>query len=266
VTCHPRRRPPGCPPGHDLPPAVQPGAAGRPRRQPDRCRRQAGRHHRRWRHRGRLLGTAHRQGAARSTSSRSCPVRPTSGPTPPRGRSGRCMFPDHLRPRGRRRAGSTRSLPGFIGDDARATWSAACAATKSSRAGRRPADLRRSWREPTSSYPASWSSEPPWVKPGCSRQLGVALDGRGNVARDKRGGRPTHDDVFALRRHVPVPGGVTSWAIAAGRSPTAAVDTHLMGATLLPARSSLTTGPDLMVPGPDGDPGTRAADRVSGRH
>jgi glutamate synthase (NADPH/NADH) small chain len=74
-------------------------------------------------------------------------------------------------------------------------------------------------------------------KPGLLDQLGVELDGRGNVARDKRWATNV-DDVFVCG-DMGRGQSLIVWAIAEGRSAAAAVDTHLMGATLLPAPLSI---------------------------
>jgi len=70
-------------------------------------------------------------------------------------------------------------------------------------------------------------------KPGLLEQLGVDLDARGNVARDKRWATNV-DDVFVCG-DMGRGQSLIVWAIAEGRSAAAAVDTHLMGETLLPA-------------------------------
>ena len=74
-------------------------------------------------------------------------------------------------------------------------------------------------------------------KPGLLEQLGVELDGRGNVARDKRWATNV-DDVFVCG-DMGRGQSLIVWAIAEGRSAAAAVDTHLMGETLLPAPLSI---------------------------
>jgi glutamate synthase (NADPH/NADH) small chain len=74
-------------------------------------------------------------------------------------------------------------------------------------------------------------------KPGLLEQLGVDLDARGNVARDKRWATNV-DDVFVCG-DMGRGQSLIVWAIAEGRSAAAAVDTHLMGATLLPAPLSI---------------------------
>jgi glutamate synthase (NADPH/NADH) small chain len=74
-------------------------------------------------------------------------------------------------------------------------------------------------------------------KPGLLEQLGVDLDARGNVARDKRWATNV-DDVFVCG-DMGRGQSLIVWAIAEGRSAAAAVDTHLMGDTLLPAPLSI---------------------------
>jgi len=74
-------------------------------------------------------------------------------------------------------------------------------------------------------------------KPGLLEQLGVGLDGRGNVARNKRWATNV-DDVFVCG-DMGRGQSLIVWAIAEGRSAAAAVDTHLMGETLLPAPLSI---------------------------
>ena len=74
-------------------------------------------------------------------------------------------------------------------------------------------------------------------KPGLLTQLGVELDGRGNVARDDRWATNV-DDVFVCG-DMGRGQSLIVWAIAEGRSAAAAVDRHLMGETLLPAPLSL---------------------------
>ena len=82
-------------------------------------------------------------------------------------------------------------------------------------------------------------------RPGLLEQLGVELDGRGNVARDDRWATNV-DDVFVCG-DMGRGQSLIVWAIAEGRSAAAAVDRHLMGETLLPAPlSALSSGrPEL---------------------
>ena len=64
-------------------------------------------------------------------------------------------------------------------------------------------------------------------------ELGVALDGRGNVAADQKAYKASADKVFAcgdMRRGQ----SLVVWAIREGRQAAHAVDKHLMGETLLP--------------------------------
>ena len=70
-------------------------------------------------------------------------------------------------------------------------------------------------------------------KPGLLTQLGVELNGRGNVARDQRWATNV-DNVFVCG-DMGRGQSLIVWAIAEGRSAAAAVDRHLMGETLLPA-------------------------------
>ena len=68
---------------------------------------------------------------------------------------------------------------------------------------------------------------------GMLADLGVTLDGRGNVAADMRAYRASADKVFAcgdMRRGQ----SLVVWAIREGRQAAHAVDKHLMGATVLP--------------------------------
>ena len=74
-------------------------------------------------------------------------------------------------------------------------------------------------------------------RPGLVEQLGVELDGRGNVARDERWATSV-DDVFVCG-DMGRGQSLIVWAIAEGRSAAAAVDRHLMGDTLLPAPLTL---------------------------
>jgi glutamate synthase (NADPH/NADH) small chain len=74
-------------------------------------------------------------------------------------------------------------------------------------------------------------------KPGLLTQLGVELDGRGNVVRDRQwstnvGGVFVCGDMGRGQSLI-------VWAIAEGRSAAAAVDQHLMGETQLPAPLAL---------------------------
>ncbi len=64
-------------------------------------------------------------------------------------------------------------------------------------------------------------------------QLGVELDGRGNVQRDSNW-RTSADNVFVCGDSGRGQSLIV-WAIAEGRSCAAAIDAHLMGSTLLPA-------------------------------
>ena len=68
---------------------------------------------------------------------------------------------------------------------------------------------------------------------GLLAQLGVEIDGRGNVARDGSW-RTNVDDVFVCG-DMGRGQSLIVWAIAEGRSAAAAVDAHLMGRTDLPA-------------------------------
>ena len=71
------------------------------------------------------------------------------------------------------------------------------------------------------------------VKDGMLSELGVALDGRGNVQADVKAYRSSVDKVFAcgdMRRGQ----SLVVWAIREGRQAAHAVDKHLMGATTLP--------------------------------
>ena len=68
---------------------------------------------------------------------------------------------------------------------------------------------------------------------GMLADLGVTLDGRGNVAADMKGYKASADKVFAcgdMRRGQ----SLVVWAIREGRQAAHAVDKHLMGATVLP--------------------------------
>jgi glutamate synthase (NADPH/NADH) small chain len=70
-------------------------------------------------------------------------------------------------------------------------------------------------------------------KPGLLTQLGVELDGRGNVVRDQQWATNV-ENVFVCG-DMGRGQSLIVWAIAEGRSAAAAVDRHLMGETLLPA-------------------------------
>jgi glutamate synthase (NADPH) small chain len=79
---------------------------------------------------------------------------------------------------------------------------------------------------------------------GAVRQLGVELDGRGNVARDDRY-MSTVPGVF-VAGDAGRGQSLIVWAIAEGRSAAASVDAYLTGATTLPVAISPTARP-LMV-------------------
>ena len=71
------------------------------------------------------------------------------------------------------------------------------------------------------------------VHDGLLHELGVTLDGRGNVQADQKAYRSSVDKVFAcgdMRRGQ----SLVVWAIREGRQAAHAVDKHLMGATTLP--------------------------------
>ena len=70
-------------------------------------------------------------------------------------------------------------------------------------------------------------------KPGLLTQLGVDLDGRGNVVRDQQWA--TNVDGVFVCGDMGRGQSLIVWAIAEGRSAAAAVDQHLMGETQLPA-------------------------------
>ena len=70
-------------------------------------------------------------------------------------------------------------------------------------------------------------------KPGLVEQLGVELDGRGNVARDD-GYLSSVEGVF-VAGDVGRGQSLIVWAIAEGRSAAASVDAYLTGSTTLPA-------------------------------
>jgi len=70
-------------------------------------------------------------------------------------------------------------------------------------------------------------------KPGLLTQLGVDLDGRGNVVRDQQWA--TNVDGVFVCGDMGRGQSLIVWAIAEGRSAAAAVDRHLMGETQLPA-------------------------------
>jgi glutamate synthase (NADPH/NADH) small chain len=74
-------------------------------------------------------------------------------------------------------------------------------------------------------------------KPGLLTQLGVDLDGRGNVARDQQWA--TNVDGVFVCGDMGRGQSLIVWAIAEGRSAAAAVDEHLMGETQLPAPLAL---------------------------
>ncbi|MEZ5141967.1 MAG: glutamate synthase subunit beta [Acidimicrobiales bacterium] len=76
---------------------------------------------------------------------------------------------------------------------------------------------------------------------GLLAQLGVELDGRGNVARDGSW-RTNVDEVFVCG-DMGRGQSLIVWAIAEGRSAAAAVDAHLMGHTDLPAPLSPDAAP-----------------------
>jgi len=76
---------------------------------------------------------------------------------------------------------------------------------------------------------------------GLLAQLGVEIDGRGNVARDGSW-RTNVDDVFVCG-DMGRGQSLIVWAIAEGRSAAAAVDAHLMGRTDLPAPLAPTAAP-----------------------
>jgi glutamate synthase (NADPH/NADH) small chain len=71
------------------------------------------------------------------------------------------------------------------------------------------------------------------VKAGMLEQLGVTLDGRGNVKADTLGYRTSNEKVFAagdMRRGQ----SLVVWAIREGRQAARAVDAYLMGRSDLP--------------------------------
>ena len=71
------------------------------------------------------------------------------------------------------------------------------------------------------------------VNEGLLTELGVSLDGRGNVAADTKAYRASIDNVFAcgdMRRGQ----SLVVWAIREGRQAAHAADRHLMGRTELP--------------------------------
>jgi glutamate synthase (NADPH/NADH) small chain len=74
-------------------------------------------------------------------------------------------------------------------------------------------------------------------KPGLLTQLGVELDGRGNVVRDRQWS--TNVDGVFVCGDMGRGQSLIVWAIAEGRSAAAAVDQHLMGETQLPAPLAL---------------------------
>jgi len=71
------------------------------------------------------------------------------------------------------------------------------------------------------------------VQEGMISELGVKLDGRGNVAADTVQYKSTVEKVFAcgdMRRGQ----SLVVWAIREGRQCAASIDEHLMGETTLP--------------------------------
>jgi len=71
-------------------------------------------------------------------------------------------------------------------------------------------------------------------KPGMLEQLGVELDGRGNVVADKKTWMTSVKSVFTagdMQRGQ----SLIVWAIAEGRSAAAGVDEYLMGSSDLPS-------------------------------
>jgi glutamate synthase (NADPH/NADH) small chain len=76
---------------------------------------------------------------------------------------------------------------------------------------------------------------------GVLEQLGVDLDLRGNVARDKSWS--TNVDGVFVAGDMGRGQSLIVWAIAEGRSVAAAVDTWLMGETLLPSPVDPTDAP-----------------------
>ncbi len=76
---------------------------------------------------------------------------------------------------------------------------------------------------------------------GIVEQLGAEIDPRGNVVRDERW-MSTAADVFVCG-DMGRGQSLIVWAIAEGRAAAAAVDTHLMGSTLLPAPVVPTQAP-----------------------
>ena len=95
---------------------------------------------------------------------------------------------------------------------------------------------RRS-RAPTSSCPASWCCWP-WgssapSERACSSELGV--DARRPWQRGRATALATNVDGVFVGGDMGRGQSLIVWAIAEGRSAAAAVDTHLMGETLLPA-------------------------------
>jgi glutamate synthase (NADPH) small chain len=70
---------------------------------------------------------------------------------------------------------------------------------------------------------------------GIVQQLGVAVDGRGNIKADEKGYATSAPGVFACgdaRRGQ----SLVVWAISEGREAARSVDTHLMGSTCLPTK------------------------------
>ena len=76
---------------------------------------------------------------------------------------------------------------------------------------------------------------------GMVEQFGLALDERGNVARDDRWATSV-DGVF-VAGDMGRGQSLIVWAIAEGRAAAAAVDAHLMGETILPSPIEPTTSP-----------------------
>ncbi len=203
---------------------------------PDQRRRQAGRHHRRRRHRA-PTASAPRTARARRrcTSSRSCPARPTSAPTPPRGRPGRSCT-GSPRPTRRAASASSRSTP---------SASSTTATVGSPRCG------------PTRSSSEVVDGRPTFVKVEGSDfdlecdlvLLAMGFIGPERVAaahRPRR--RPRRPRQRGARRRLEhqragvfVAGdmgrgqSLIVWAIAEGRAAAAAVDAFLMGSTDLPS-------------------------------
>ena len=72
-------------------------------------------------------------------------------------------------------------------------------------------------------------------------QLGVALDERGNIARD--GNYATNVPGVFVAGDMGRGQSLIVWAIAEGRSCAAAVDSHLMGSSVLPVAIAPTARP-----------------------